>query len=71
MTLAVTFENEAKSVEEFELSTTNGFVFFQTDKPIYRVKETVRFRILRLNRSMTPIDERVLLRIKVIYLFSS
>ena len=66
MSLRLTFDNGAKSIEDFEVSPTNGFIFFQTDKPIYRVSETVRFRILRLDRKLNPINEKVVLRIKVL-----
>lgn len=65
VSITLNFPNGAKSVEDFEVSPINGFVFFQTDKPIYRVSETVRFRILRLDRSLGPINEKVVLKIQV------
>ena len=59
--------SKTHSVEDFEVARNeNGFVFFQTDKAIYRVREIVRFRALRLDRSLNPIEERMTLRIEVI-----
>lgn len=63
VTVEVTFSNGAKSIEDVEVSTGNGFIFLQTDKPIYRVSETVRFRVLRLDRTLSPINETVVLKI--------
>ena len=65
VTLELTFDDGAISSEEFDVSPTNGFVFLQTDKPIYRVSEPVRFRILRLDRSLSPINEKVILKVQV------
>lgn len=64
-TVEVTFSGNAKKVvtEDVEVSTAHGFVFLQTDKPIYRVSETVRFRVLRLDRSLSPLNESVVLKI--------
>lgn len=71
VTLDLTFDNGAKSSEEFDVSPVNGFIFFQTDKPIYRVSEKVRFRILRLNRALSPMNEKVVLKIQVLFSFPS
>lgn len=43
-------------VDEFPLTYEDSFVFFHSDKPIYKVHETVRLRATRLSRSLDFIE---------------
>ncbi|KAG5837493.1 hypothetical protein ANANG_G00239860 [Anguilla anguilla] len=45
------------------LSTRKGYIFIQTDKPIYNPGETVSFRIFTLDNYMRPTDETINLKI--------
>src|SRR5690625_5604196 len=38
-------------------SGENGLAFFQTDKPIYRSTDTVKFRLLRLKHDLSPLND--------------
>ncbi len=61
--VVVTFPNGVIRSALVEVSPENGFIYLQTDKPIYKVEDTVRFRVLRLDRHLRPLSEHVLLRI--------
>ncbi|XP_059495590.1 complement C4-like [Stegostoma tigrinum] len=41
------------------LSSKKGYIFIQTDKPIYTPNENVQFRIFTLDRYMRPVDETI------------
>ncbi|XP_062408094.1 complement C4-B-like [Sardina pilchardus] len=45
------------------VSTKRGYIFIQTDKPIYTPGETVKYRIFTLDQYMLPKDEQINLRI--------
>lgn len=57
--------DENELFEEFNI-LSDGFVYFQTDKSIYRITETVKFRILRTDKELKPIPDQCNLTIKVI-----
>lgn len=41
------------------LSTKRGYIFIQTDKPIYNPGETVKYRIFTLDNYMVPIKDEI------------
>ncbi|XP_048472466.1 complement C4-B-like [Rhincodon typus] len=41
------------------LSSKKGYIFIQTDKPIYTPNENVQFRIFTLDHYMRPVDETI------------
>ncbi|XP_060706652.1 complement C4-like [Hemiscyllium ocellatum] len=41
------------------LSSKKGYIFIQTDKPIYTPNENVQFRIFTLDNYMRPVDETI------------
>ncbi|XP_043533926.1 complement C4-A-like isoform X1 [Chiloscyllium plagiosum] len=41
------------------LSSKKGYIFIQTDKPIYTPNENVQFRIFALDNYMRPVDETI------------
>ncbi|KAJ8368549.1 hypothetical protein SKAU_G00085770 [Synaphobranchus kaupii] len=45
------------------LSTRKGYIFIQTDKPIYNPGETANYRIFTLDNYMRPTDEPITLNI--------
>ncbi|XP_076137812.1 complement C4-B-like [Alosa pseudoharengus] len=45
------------------VSTKRGYIFIQTDKPIYTPGESVKYRIFTLDQYMLPKDEQINLRI--------
>uniref|UniRef100_A0A8B9H1D7 Complement component 4 n=1 Tax=Astyanax mexicanus TaxID=7994 RepID=A0A8B9H1D7_ASTMX len=45
------------------LSTRRGYIFIQTDKPIYNPGELVNFRIFTLDNYMKPIDDLIYVKI--------
>uniref|UniRef100_A0A8B9H7M1 Complement component 4 n=1 Tax=Astyanax mexicanus TaxID=7994 RepID=A0A8B9H7M1_ASTMX len=47
------------------LSTRRGYIFIQTDKPIYNPGELVNFRIFTLDNYMKPIDDLIYVKITV------
>lgn len=47
--------------------TYDSLIYFQTDKPIYRPTETVRFRVLETDKSLRSKPDMCNLTIKVIY----
>ena len=53
-------------IKEFQIAKNWGLGFFQTDKPIYRHSELVRFRLLRFSETtLTPKNDNCQLTIKV------
>ncbi|XP_062408093.1 complement C4-B-like isoform X2 [Sardina pilchardus] len=56
------FFDKAQMVD-IHLSTKRGYIFIQTDKPIYTPGETVKYRIFTLDQYMLPKDEQINLRI--------
>ena len=61
--IEVKFKDGEYSDQDLRIIPFDGALFFQMDKPIYRMEETVRFRMLRLNSYMNPMDETVKLTI--------
>lgn len=59
------FGNPKKRVvtQTMRVQSKRGYAILQTDKPIYRVTETVRMRAFQLDRSLMPIKEPMKLRI--------
>ncbi|KAA0702158.1 Complement C4 [Triplophysa tibetana] len=45
------------------VSRKRGFIFIQTDKPIYNPGEIVRYRIFTLNHVMLPMNDTILVKI--------
>ncbi|XP_070983135.1 complement C4-like [Oncorhynchus clarkii lewisi] len=45
------------------LSTKKGYVFIQTDKPIYNPGENVNFRVFTLDNYLLPVDESINVKI--------
>ncbi|XP_041920493.1 complement C4-B-like [Alosa sapidissima] len=56
------FFNKPQMVN-IHVSTKRGYIFIQTDKPIYTPGETVKYRIFTLDQYMLPKDELINLRI--------
>ncbi|KAL1260978.1 hypothetical protein QQF64_008805 [Cirrhinus molitorella] len=52
------FGGSAKKINIF-LSTKRGYIFIQTDKPIYNPGETVKYRIFTLDNYMIPIKDDI------------
>ncbi|KAK8785624.1 hypothetical protein V5799_008014 [Amblyomma americanum] len=46
------------------LSPRSGYLFLQTDKPMYRPTETVRIRVLAVDEMLLPSNDSLLLEIK-------
>lgn len=55
-------------IKKFFIKKYWGLTFFQTDKPIYRPNEVVRFRFIRLDENFVPIDDNCTIIIQVIEL---
>ncbi|KPP74224.1 complement C4-B-like [Scleropages formosus] len=54
---------DGKYMKNIILSSRKGYIFIQTDKPIYTPGENANFRIFTLNQYMLPTDEAMNLRI--------
>ncbi|NWW89730.1 CO4 protein, partial [Rhynochetos jubatus] len=52
------YKNTAQSTRIL-LSTKKGYIFIQTDKPIYTPSSTVKYRIFILDNAMRPADDTV------------
>lgn len=52
-------------IKKFSIKKYWGVTFFQTDKPIYRPNQVVRFRFIRLNENLMPINDSCTIIIKV------
>ncbi|XP_012693394.2 complement C4-A [Clupea harengus] len=61
--LAVSTKYFKEQLVNIYVSTKRGYIFVQTDKPIYTPGETVKYRIFTLNQYMLPIDEEINLRV--------
>ncbi|XP_071844929.1 complement C3-like isoform X2 [Apostichopus japonicus] len=46
------------------LSVDGGYVFIQTDKPIYSPANTVKIRIISLNQRLSPLQQQIKLNIR-------
>ncbi|KAG8172102.1 hypothetical protein JTE90_000161, partial [Oedothorax gibbosus] len=44
------------AAKKVRIRRSSVITFVQTDKPVYKPGQTVRFRILPLNRQLTPLD---------------
>lgn len=63
--LKLSYADGHSTMDKLTVSHENGFVFFQTEKPIYRFSDTAKFRVIRLNRSMSLMEDECIIRIKV------
>ncbi|XP_029458609.1 complement C4-A-like [Rhinatrema bivittatum] len=45
------------------LSSRKGYIFIQTDKPIYTPKEKVKFRVFTLDNYMKPVDDNIQIQV--------
>uniref|UniRef100_A0A8C9WRG5 Complement component 4 n=1 Tax=Scleropages formosus TaxID=113540 RepID=A0A8C9WRG5_SCLFO len=54
---------DGKYMKNIILSSRKGYIFIQTDKPIYTPGENANFRVFTLNQYMLPTDEAMNLRI--------
>ncbi|GIY42956.1 complement C3, partial [Caerostris extrusa] len=61
--LTVSSDNFLKEIQ-IPVSNQAGYVFIQTDKPIYTPKENAHFRIIPLNENEKPSDKPFKLQIK-------
>ncbi|CAL8343814.1 unnamed protein product [Lota lota] len=47
-----------------EISRSNGFMFIQTDKPLYTPEQSVKVRVFSLNEELRPANRKVFLTFK-------
>ncbi|XP_066517057.1 complement C4-B [Hoplias malabaricus] len=52
-----------KKMANILVSTRKGYIFIQTDKPIYNPGEYVKYRVFTLDNYMLPVDELIQLQI--------
>ncbi|KAL2096581.1 hypothetical protein ACEWY4_008729 [Coilia grayii] len=65
ISLAAIFPNifSGKKAVFVQISHRRGYIFIQTNKPIYTPGETVKYRVFTLDQYMLPVDEQINLRV--------
>ncbi|XP_023225952.1 complement C3-like isoform X2 [Centruroides sculpturatus] len=56
--------NKFESIMKVPVAYSKGYVFLQTDKPIYNPQQTVQIRIIALNEKLLPENNEVRVQIK-------